>query len=73
MRRWWKIGCVRKCPEYVRKRPVHFIVSRALSFYNIVRGEDMDEYFETLDFFAFDVEKTAEIINEILEEAGLDE
>ena len=33
----------------------------------------MDEYFETLDFFAFAVEKTAEIINEILEEAGLDE
>jgi len=37
----------------------------------------MDDFFETLDFFAFDVDKAAEatqeLINTILEEAGLDE
>ena len=33
----------------------------------------MVEYFEVLDYYSFDVEKAKEIINEILEEAGLDE
>ena len=35
----------------------------------------MDDFFETLDFFAFDVDKASEaakeLINEILEEVGL--
>ena len=56
-----------------QRRPIPDFAGWGVFFYHIVRGEDMDEYFETLDFFAFDVEKTAEIINEILEEAGLDE
>ena len=42
----------------------------------------MEDFFETLDFYAFDVDKAVastdakpmhEIINDILEEAGLDE
>ena len=71
--RGWKNGFVRKFHKTVGKLPVHFIVSRQFSFYHIGRGGEMVEYFEVLDYYSFDVEKAKEIINEILEEAGLDE
>lgn len=56
-----KNGCGRKCHKTVRKRPIHFVVSRTFFFYNGMQEMEAME------------EKTMEeVINEILEEVGLD-